>query len=180
MLVSLEERLKECQVKCDEDPTPENLNDLKIIQTEYDRYYDYITQGIIIRSRVNWYEQGEKSNKYFLNLENAKKKKSSIRKLSLDNAKETTEPRQINDCVIHNSYSKIYDKDSDDFGENSNNISRFLDKTDTKKLSNDQKEVSDKKLTRSELYQALKTFQRNKTPGTDGLTVNNYLAREIP
>ena len=98
----------------------------------------------------------------------------------MDNAKETTEPRQINDCVIYNSYSKIYDKDSDDFGENSNNISRFLDKTDTKKLSNDQKEVSDKKLTRSELYQALKTFQRNKTPGTDGLTVNNYLAREIP
>ena len=91
VLVSLEERLKECQVKCDEDPTPENLNDLEIIQTEYGRHYDYITPGIIIRSRVNWYEQGEKSNKYFLNLENAKKKKSSIRKLSLDNDKELKE-----------------------------------------------------------------------------------------
>jgi hypothetical protein len=65
LLVSLEERLKDCQVKCDEDPTPENLNDLEIIQTEYDRHYDYITQGIIIRSRVNWYEQGEKSNVFF-------------------------------------------------------------------------------------------------------------------
>ena len=65
VLVSLEERLKECQVKCDEDPTPENLNDLEIIQTEYDGHYDYITQGIIIRSRVNWYEQGEKSNNFF-------------------------------------------------------------------------------------------------------------------
>lgn len=93
--VSLEERLKDCQVKCDEGPTPENLNALEIIQAEYDRHYDYITQGIIIRSRVNWCEQGEKSNKYFLNLENAKKKKSSIRKLSMDNDKETTEPKQI-------------------------------------------------------------------------------------
>lgn len=65
VLVSLEERLKYCQVKCDEDPTPENLNDLEIIQTECDRHYDYITQGIIIRSRVNWYEQGEKSNVFF-------------------------------------------------------------------------------------------------------------------
>ena len=27
VLVSLEERLKECQVKCDEDPTREILND---------------------------------------------------------------------------------------------------------------------------------------------------------
>ena len=95
VLVSLEERLEESQVKCDEDPTPENLNVLEIIQTEYDRHYDYITQGVIIRSRVNWYEQGEKSNRYFLNLENAKKKKSPTRKLFLDNDKEKTEPKQI-------------------------------------------------------------------------------------
>ena len=45
VLVSLEERLKECQVKCDEDPTPENLNDLEIIQTEYDRHYDIYHPG---------------------------------------------------------------------------------------------------------------------------------------
>ena len=54
-------------------------------------------------------------------------------------------------------------------------IARFLDKTNVKKLSNDQKEVLDKKLTRSELYQALKMFQRNKTPENDGLTVEFYL-----
>ena len=171
--VSLEERLKDCQVKCDEGPTPENLNALEIIQAEYDRHYDYITQGIIIRSRVNWCEQGEKSNKYFLNLENAKKKKSSIRKLSMDNDKETTEPKQIM-TEIHNIYSKLYDKDSYNLGENP--ITRFLDRTNTKKLPNDQKEVLDKKLPRSELYQALKTFQRNKAPGNDGLTVEFYLA----
>ena len=59
VLVSLEERLEERQLKCNEDPTPENLNGLEVIQTEYDGHYDYITQGIITRSRVNWYEQGE-------------------------------------------------------------------------------------------------------------------------
>ena len=74
---------------------------------------------------------------------------------------------------IHNFYWKLYDKDSYNLGENS--ISRFLEKTNTKKLSNDYKEVLDKKLTKSELYQALKTFQRNKTPGNDGLTVEFYL-----
>ena len=148
VLVSLEERLKECQLKCDEDPTPENLNNLEITQTEYDRHYDYITQGIFIRSKVNWYEQGEKSNKFFLHLENAKKKKSSIRKLSMDNDKEMTEPKQIM-TEIHNFYSKLYDKDSYKLGDNS--ITGFLDKMNSKKLSNDQREVLDKKLTRSEL-----------------------------
>ena len=90
----------------------------------------------------------------------------------MDNDKETTEPKQIM-TEIHNFFSKLYDKDSYNLGENP--ISRFLEKTNTKKLSNDQKEVLDKKLTRSELYQALKTFQRNKTPGNDGLTVEFYL-----
>ena len=69
VLVSLEERLKECQVKCNEDPTPENLNDLEIIQTEYDtydRHYDYITRRITISSRVNWYtNRGRKVTSIF-------------------------------------------------------------------------------------------------------------------
>ena len=74
-LNKLENNLKECQRECDANPTVENMNDLNILQTEYDRHYEYIAQGAIIRSRVSWYEQGEKSNKYFLNLENAKKEK---------------------------------------------------------------------------------------------------------
>ena len=64
------------------------------LQSEYDGHYEYITQGAIIRSRVNWYELGEKNNKYFLNLENSKKKKSSIRKLVTTDDKCTTEPNK--------------------------------------------------------------------------------------
>ena len=56
----------------------------------------------------------------------------------MDNDKETTEPKQIM-TEIHNFYSKLYDKDSYNLGENS--ITRFLDKTNAKKLSNDQREV---------------------------------------
>ena len=74
----------------------------------------------------------------------------------MDNDKETTEPKQIM-IEIHNFYSELYDKDSYNLSENS--ISRFLDRTNTKKLSNDQKEVLDKKL----------------TPGNDRLTVEFYL-----
>ena len=68
----------------------------------------------------------------------------------MDNDKEMTEPKQIM-AEIHNFFSKLYDKDPYNLGENL--ISRFLEKTNTKKLFNDQKEVLDKKLTRSELYQ---------------------------
>ena len=43
--------------------------------------HDYITDGAILRSKVNWYEQGGKSTKYFLNLEKHSKSKTHIRKL---------------------------------------------------------------------------------------------------
>ena len=31
------------------------------------KIYNYITQGIILCSKVDWYEHGEKYSKYFLN-----------------------------------------------------------------------------------------------------------------
>ena len=56
----LEERLKNCTEKCDQDPSEKKLEELEVLQAEYDRTYDYITQGAIIRSRANGYELGEK------------------------------------------------------------------------------------------------------------------------
>ena len=38
-----EKDTKECATKCDEDPTPETVNDLEILQLECDRHYEYIT-----------------------------------------------------------------------------------------------------------------------------------------
>ena len=47
--------------------------------------YDHLAQGIISRSKVTSYEKGEKSNKYFLNLEKKNKAKTHIRNLINDN-----------------------------------------------------------------------------------------------
>ena len=77
-LTTLEEKLTILQELCDQDPSTDNLNRLEILKTEYDLQYEYIAQGAIIRSRARWYEQGEKSNKYFLNLESSRGKKSTI------------------------------------------------------------------------------------------------------
>ena len=55
----------------------EKYRDLKM---KLEQCYDKITEGIIVRSRVQWLEKGEKSSKYFLNLEKRNKNKSCIRK----------------------------------------------------------------------------------------------------
>ena len=70
-------------MKCDNDPTAENLNNLEILHTEYDRQiWLYIAQRAMIRSPVNWYEEGVKSNKYFLNLESSKKKRVALERFA--------------------------------------------------------------------------------------------------
>ena len=54
-------------------------------KAELEKMYDHITQGIIFRSKVAWYEKGGKSNKYFLDLEKRNKAKTHIRQLINDN-----------------------------------------------------------------------------------------------
>ena len=36
-LTSLERKIEDCQIACDKDPSSKNLNDLEILQTDYDR-----------------------------------------------------------------------------------------------------------------------------------------------
>jgi len=46
-LLNLEKN--ECKHRCNEYPTADNLNDLKILQAEYDHHYEYKAQGTIRR-----------------------------------------------------------------------------------------------------------------------------------
>ena len=170
-LHDLEKRLKSCQSLCDSHPSDENLNELDFLQTEYDRHYEYITKGTLIRSWANWYEYGEKSNKYFLNLENSRKKKC-VRKLHTDYDSCTSDPRKImNEFKIF--YEDLYNGGACKTDHLSTDL--FLQKINTKKLTNEQRDALDKELTISECFSILKTFQKNKTPGNDGLTVEFYL-----
>ena len=74
----IENKLKECQEIFDSNPTENNAVQLETIKSEYNSLYDYIIQGNVIRSRANWYEHGEKNNKYFSNLESRKMSNSCV------------------------------------------------------------------------------------------------------
>ena len=69
----IEASLKTCEENCGRSPSPENLEQLEILKSEYNSIYEYLSQGAIVRSRTTWYEKGEKSNKFFINLESHKK-----------------------------------------------------------------------------------------------------------
>ena len=108
-LSNIEESLKLCQEKIAEEPSHENLQKLETAKSEYEREYDYIVKGLIIRPRATWFEKGERNTKYFLNLENSKTTKTCVRKLLLTDEQETTNPSLILN-EIYSFSSNLYDE----------------------------------------------------------------------
>ena len=142
------------------------------MKTEFELQNDYITQGAIIRTRATWYEQGEKSNKYFLNLENSRGKKSSIRKIFKEDESSTSNPQVIMK-ELHSFYSDLYKRS---VNENSETLTdSYMRDLHLPKLTLDQRDRCDEKLSVGECFNTLKTFKKNKTSGNDGLKVEFYL-----
>ena len=72
-----------------------NYDQYQLKKKQLEECYDKVTEGILIRSRVQCYEYGEKSTKYFLSQEQKNKRKSNIRKILLENGMEVTNPDEI-------------------------------------------------------------------------------------
>ena len=64
---------------------------------------------IKIRSRCNWYELGEKSNKCFLNLEKYRANHHSTIRKVIHDAQEITDHQKINNHVF-SFYKKFFDQ----------------------------------------------------------------------
>ena len=67
------------------------------------------TQGAIIRSRQQWYEEGQKNSRYFFNLEKRNSNLKSFKILELSNTSITEDPDAIlNEMKTY--YQKLYRK----------------------------------------------------------------------
>ena len=106
-LQKVKEKLEECTEKCDIDPNSRNLEKLECLHTEYDQFYDHITQGAIICSRLTWYKMDEKKN-FFWSLENSIKTKRSGHKILTRAGVLTSDTKKIkNELELY--YSNLYD-----------------------------------------------------------------------
>lgn len=60
---SIEHDLKLAAEEQAETLSVENFNRLENLKTEFEKEDENITRGAIVRSQVNWYDNGEKNNK---------------------------------------------------------------------------------------------------------------------
>ena len=105
--VELENRLAELENIIIMNSSEEVITVYNNCRSDLEALYNYITEGIIMRSKSNWYEFGEKSSKYLLNLEKRNKAKSHVRTIITENNSEISEPQTIL-LRIKDFYSTLY------------------------------------------------------------------------
>ena len=131
-------------------------------------------QGILLRAKSRWKVEGEKSTRYFCNLEKRHFTEKTISKLITEDGTIKTE---IKDILTEQKsfYEKLY---TSELTNNDETLYRnmFFDNNNPfiEKLSFEEKELLEGPITETELLKCLKSLKNLKSPGLDGFTPEFY------
>lgn len=169
LISSLEQKISKLEDKFIETNDNSILNKIDQHKKDLENEFKYLTQGNIIRSRTKWYEEGEKSSKYFLNLEkrNFNNKRISMLRLE-DNSLITTDQDILKE--EKNFYAKLYDKKIQNYTSSIN----FFESSDANYLTQEDKDKYNEQITEEEIFKAIEDTDNDKSPGTDGLPIEFY------
>ena len=170
--VLLQEKLSSLHKLMYEKPTQETIANYYEVKMKLERISLHKTEGAMIRSKSRWCEQGERSTRYFFNLEKRNHSNKYITKLRVENGTLTASDEILNE--EHRYYKRLYT--SSRTNPHDPRFDVFFDCSTLPKLSPHQADSCDGLLTKEESYASLKTFPKGKSPGTDGLTAEFYLS----
>ena len=106
------------------------------------------TNGIRIGSKCNWYKHGEKSSKFFLNLEKSRAVQNQIRNILTDNI-ETINQKDINK-ELYLYYKNLFNETKDLPGHDVNNFLNTV--SNVPQLSTEQSLEREKDITRKNYW----------------------------
>ena len=125
----------------------ENLRKYENLKSDLELIYDHIAEAVRLRSKCDWYEQGEKSTKFFLNLEKQRGNQNRTRKLIVNEKEIDNETEILNQIKLF--YKTLFQKPSLKYS--TDDINHFLNTLDIPKLSADQIILCDIELTEKDL-----------------------------
>ena len=137
-----------------DDGTDTEQQEYECLKTELRRIYEERADGAILRSKMIWIKHGEKPTKYFFNMERRNYTKKTITELTVA---ERTTISNDDDILkeIRGFYENLY---KSDLGEDSTSLFQgFTEilRTELPKLSGDQKDILEGKVTFEECRRAL-------------------------
>ena len=126
------------------------------------------TEGARIRSKAIYVEHNEKNSKFFINLEKKNACIKNITRLKLENDTEVIDTNSILD-ELSKFYQNLYGPNKYD-----TNYEKYFFQNQIPKISDGDTYLCDELITIDECTKALLSMKPNKSPGTDGLTVEFY------
>ena len=138
------------------------------IRAELDDIISTNAVGAIIRSRVRWVEEGEKTTKFFLNLEKRNYENKCINSLQVDGQLINKQNDILRELTLF--YQNLYTskKEDDEYVDND------LLNLNLPSLSAEASMEINTPITEDELLETIKSSSKNKAPGSDGLPVEFY------
>ena len=168
----LEKEINFLQQSLNESPCEETKRKLALKQNELQELREHRMRGIAIRSKANWITRGEKSTKYFLNLEKRHYTNKLIPKLVLDDATEITDQKDII-REQERFYEELYTSRETQF--RADHSTTFFNHDNIRaKLTPEEKDSCEGNISAKECLDALKAMGDGKSPGMDGFTVEFY------
>ena len=144
----------------------EKLNkDLEGTNFELQKLIYEKTKSAMFRCKTRWFEEGEKSSKYFFNLEKANHNKKVMKATYLSDGTLTRNPEKILREQT-SFFQRLYMSDE--------NVVFDISNDSDKKISDRERCLMDKSIDINDLKYALKDMPNNKTPGCDGLPAEFY------
>lgn len=139
------------------------------LETELKGLYDDKCKGYMVRSRVQWVEEGERSTRYFLKMEKGVQSNNVIKKIRTGDKISISNDDILNDILSF--YEKLYSKAN----INNDNVDVYFQKiANCKVLNNVDKQKCEADVSVSEIKYAIFNLNNNKSPGPDGLTPEFY------
>lgn len=163
----LQQKLDKAQEQFNRTASESDLNVVELAKNELEEARKSKIEGLIVRSRVQWHEHGEKSSKYFLSLEKRNNNIKNIQyivKGSRIISKTDTILKEFSDS-LETKY-----KARSDIEVNKELISRNI----ATSITSSAKARLDKEMTLQELTDALHAMKKGKTPGSNGFPVEFF------
>jgi len=146
--------------------------EIKDVETKIENIIQNETNGARIRSKVKNYEEGEKSTKYFYNLEKRNYENKNIKILIDNNGREVKTPAEIMKEEVRY-YKELYTSTTKLLSrpEASRLYDNFIEGLN---IPNVEGEDINLAFNEEKLYEIITSFACNKSPGSDGLPIEFY------